>query len=126
MSRATVVGLLLVGAALGCRDVVADQKAPAFVGATEAVALDTLSTGRPVEVSVAGIVVEPPADGVIVLQDPTGAVRVALPDTIARLPDVRTGTLFLAQGLLRQTPEGPVVEAREWLYDSTAVPVRSP
>ena len=62
----------------------------------------------------------------IVIEDATGMLRVVLPDTLSALPGVPVGTRFLAQGLLRQTPEGPVVDAREWLYDSTAVPVRSP
>ena len=118
-----LAGLLL----LGCREAPRDRKLlPPFAGSTPAAALDSLAGERPVEVSVSGYVAEVPEGGLYLVDDGTGIARVALPDTIAAPPPVRVGSRFLAQGLLRRVDGLPVVEAEEWHYDSTAVPVRSP
>lgn len=118
---------LLLGlvALLGCREV-KDRKLPAFDGSTPAAALDTLAGEHPVEVSVSGFVAEPTDGRLLLLDDGTGRARVKLPDTLTAPSAVPVGTRVLAQGLLRRTDDGPVVEAEEWHYDSRAVPSRSP
>ncbi len=119
--RAALVGLLGL---VACRSEPAPRKLPAFDGAVEVTALDTftLHEDRDVFVGVSGVVAEAHDGRVIPLRDATGSVRVVVPDSVG-LP---VGTRFQARGALRRDAEGRLVEAHEWLYDSTAVPVRSP
>lgn len=128
MRRGGAGGLALL-LLLGCREAPQERKLLPPSRVVDAAALDTLAGDRPVEVSVSGTVAEAPEGPSVVLDDGTGRVRVVLPDTV-RVP---VGTRFAAQGLLRREgrrgdggPAGVFVEAEAWLYDSTAVPVRSP
>ena len=124
MSQHRVVGLALL-LLLGCREAPTERKRLPPERVVDAAALDTLAGERPVEVSVSGTVAESPSGRVFILDDGTGRVRVVMPDTVR----VAVGTRFLVQGLLRRGDDedgGPYLEAEEWLYDSTAVPVRSP
>lgn len=57
----------------------------------------------------------------LVLDDGTGLVRVRLPEE----PPVLIGHRLFVRGALRQDDGMPVVEAVEWLYDSTAISIRS-
>jgi hypothetical protein len=82
-------------------------------------ALDSLSGGT---VSVNGRVIDQPRGArSLVLDDGTGLVRVELPE---ELPDL-TGRRLFVQGTLHRKDGHPVLEASDWLYDSTAVSVRS-
>jgi len=88
---------------------------------TTADQLDSLAAaGGPV--SVTGTVVEESGDGSpLLLDDGTGLVAVALPDT----PPGLTGHRLFARGPLVERDGQLVLEAVEWLYDSTAVRVHS-
>ena len=122
MSRREAAGLALL-LVLGCREAPEERKLLPPERVADAAGLDSLARLGGVEVSVSGRVAEAPDGRSVLLDDGTGRVRVVLPDTV-RVP---VGTRFFAQGLLRRDDgEGVYVEALEWLYDSTAVPVRSP
>lgn len=114
-ARHLALGIVLTLAA--CRPT-PERKLPDFDQAQPIATLDSLF-GR--EVSVSGIVADAHDGTHVPLDDGTGRVTVALPEP-APLP---VGTRLLAQGVVQETSEGPVVEAELWLYDSTAVPVRS-
>ena len=117
-----MVGLIVLA---GCSAEPIGRKAFTDAGILDAAVLDTLSVpdGFAVEVSVDGVIAEKRDDGrMIILRDATGGIRVALPDSLA-LP---VGARLLVQGLLRRPHETALLEAETWLYDSTAVPVRSP
>lgn len=109
------LGMMLALAA--CRPA-PERKLPSFDRAQPIAALDSLA-GR--EVSVSGVVADPHDGTHLPLDDGTGRVTVALPEPVP-LP---VGTRLMAQGTVRDTPAGRVLEAELWLYDSTAVPVRS-
>jgi hypothetical protein len=94
-------------------DLIDTDSAPTTVSA-----LDTLSG----EVSINGRVIDQRAGTrTLVLDDGTGLVRVELPETLPIL----VGQRLFVQGTLRQEDGAPVLDAEEWLYDSTAVSVRS-
>jgi len=57
----------------------------------------------------------------LVLDDGTGLVRVRLPED----PPGLVGHRLFVRGTLHHTGDSPVVEAVEWLYDSTAISIRS-
>jgi len=81
-------------------------------------ALDTLSG----EVSINGRVVDQRAGArTLVLDDGTGLIRVDLPEVLP----VLVGQRLFVQGTIRRQDGAPVLDAEEWLYDSTAVSVRS-
>ncbi len=85
-------------------------------------ALDSLAAEGPVEVSVGGQVSDAAAGSrALVLDDGTGLVRVRLPETP---PDLVGHRLFV-RGVVEQEDGQAVLEAVEWLYDSTAVSSRS-
>lgn len=82
-------------------------------------ALDSL-VGR--TVSINGRVVDQRADTrTLVLDDGTGLIRVTLPEVLP----VLVGQRLFVQGTLRRDDGSAVLDAEEWLYDSTAVSVRS-
>ncbi len=86
---------------------------------TTVAALDSLPEA---EVSVNGRVLEQaPRARELVLDDGTGLVRVTMPET----PPSLVGHRLFVRGVLRADGGQPVIEAVEWLYDSTAVSVRS-
>ena len=62
-----------------------------------------------------------PGERVLTLDDGTGLVRVELPEDLPML----VGQRLFVQGTLRQEDGRPVLDAQEWLYDSTAVSVHS-
>lgn len=110
------LALLLVG----CERDTAPTVTPIESGpeTTTVSALDTLSG----EVSINGRVVDQRAgDRTLVLDDGTGLVRVDLPEVLP----VLVGQRLFVQGTVRQQDGAPVLDAEEWLYDSTAVSVRS-
>lgn len=82
--------------------------------------LDTLSGAS--TVAITGTVVELDGQRSALVHDQSGSVRVEFPERV----NVAEGTSLAIQGVLSHTDAGPVVSARTWLYDSTAVPVRSP
>jgi hypothetical protein len=116
-----VLPLCLVFLVAGCNrdadgpaDTVASGLAPTTVSA-----LDSLAEGI---VSINGRVVDQQAGArTLVLDDGTGLVRVDLPEALP----VLVGRRLFVQGSLRREEGGPVLDAQEWLYDSTAVSVRS-
>lgn len=73
-------------------------------------------------VSVSGIVIEQEGDNGrrLVLDDGTGLIWVEMPEP----PPPLVGLYFSASGPLERQEHGVVLQAREWLYDSTAVPAR--
>ncbi len=119
MRFALALALLLVGCK---RDAVTVTGTDAFDLTTTTVsALDSLA-GSDVQVSVNGQVVDQrEGERVITLDDGTGLVRVELPETLPMI----VGQRLFVQGTLRREDGHPVLEAVEWLYDSTAVSVRS-
>jgi len=73
-------------------------------------------------VSVSGIVLEQHDNGqLLLLEDATGLVFVRLPEPTPMI----AGLYVSAWGPVDRDGEHLVVRATEWLYDSTAVPVRS-
>lgn len=81
-------------------------------------ALDTLSG----VVSINGRVIDQRTGArTLVLDDGTGLVRVELPEVLP----VLVGQRLFVQGTVRREDGAPVLAADEWLYDSTAVSVRS-
>lgn len=83
-------------------------------------ALDTL--GERASVSINGRVLDhAPGERELVLDDGTGLVRVRLPED----PPGLVGHRLFVHGALRRHDDAPLVEAAEWLYDSTAISVRS-
>ena len=112
--------LLLALLFVGCERDTAPNVAPIESGTetTTVSALDTLSG----EVSINGRVVDQRAGArTLVLDDGTGLVRVELPEVLP----VLVGQRLFVQGTVRQQEGAPVLDAEEWLYDSTAVSVRS-
>lgn len=74
------------------------------------------------QVSINGRVIDQRAGSrTLVLDDGTGLIRVALPEALPIL----VGHRLFVQGTLRRDNGSPVLEAAEWLYDSTAISVRS-
>lgn len=118
-----VAVLLLVLFFVGCRG---GDDAPArtdtlALTTTTVSALDSLA-GSNAQVSVNGQVVDQrPGERVLTLDDGTGLVRVELPEVLPLL----VGQRLFVQGTLHQEDGRPVLNAAEWLYDSTAVSVRS-
>lgn len=118
--RSSLLPLILVALA-GCAP---DADAPAEDGAsglapTTVSALDSLAGET---VSINGRVIDQQAgDRTLVLDDGTGLVRVELPEVLPIL----VGRRLFVQGTLRRNDGAPVLEAAEWLYDSTSVSVRS-
>ena len=86
---------------------------------TTIAALDSLAGG---EVSVNGRVLDQVSgERTLVLDDGTGLIRVAMPET----PPSLVGHRLFVRGTVEERSGKPVLEAVEWLYDSTAVSVRS-
>lgn len=86
---------------------------------TRVSALDSLAEGP---VSINGRVIDQTAGSrTLVLDDGTGLVRVELPEVLP----VLVGQRLFVQGTLRRDDGQPVLDAAEWLYDSTSVSVRS-
>ena len=87
---------------------------------TTIAALDTLAERA--AVSINGRVLDH-AEGEreFVLDDGTGLVRVRLPED----PPGLVGHRLFVHGSLRRDDDLPLVEAAEWLYDSTAISVHS-
>jgi uncharacterized protein YdeI (BOF family) len=105
---------------VGCERDDAPALAPIGSGpaSTTVSALDTLSG----EVSINGRVIDQRAgDRTLVLDDGTGLIRVELPEALP----VLVGQRLFVQGTVRRADGAPVLEADDWLYDSTAVSVRS-
>ncbi len=74
------------------------------------------------EVSVNGRVLDQTAGTpTLVLDDGTGLIRVAMPET----PPGLVGHRLFVRGTVTEADGQPLLEAIEWLYDSTAVSVRS-
>ena len=116
--------LLFALALVGCR---ADQGAgsgtlgASALTSTTVSALDSLARGG-AQVSINGRVAEQSeGERMLTLDDGTGLVRVDLPETLPML----VGQRLFVQGTLRQEDGRPVLDAAEWLYDSTAVSVHS-
>lgn len=115
--------LLLLGFALAAcggdapaplADLATDTAEPTTISA-----LDSLGEGS---VSLNGRVADHAAgERTLVLDDGTGLVRIRLPET----PPVLVGHRLFVRGQLRQSDDGPVLDAAEWLYDSTAISVHS-
>src|SRR5690554_2453281 len=114
--------LLLVLLLAGCRDEAApDEAAPPATTTTIVSALDSLAgSGAPVSIN-GHVVDQRPGERELTLDDGTGLVRVELPETLPLLE----GQRLFVQGTLRREDGLPVLAAAEWLYDSTAVSVRS-
>ncbi len=120
MRTAAFLGLLLLAA--GCRsgDGPAatdpdDQSLTASIAA-----LDTLAERG--TVSITGRVLDHAlGERELVLDDGTGIVRVRLPED----PPGLVGHRLFVRGTLHHDDDSPVVEAVEWLYDSTAISIRS-
>lgn len=115
--------LLLALLASGCRtdDTLPDAPGEIDLTATTVSALDSLAR-RGGQVSVNGRVTDQrQGERVVTLDDGTGLVRVELPEALPMI----VGQRLFVQGTLRQVDGSPVLEAAEWLYDSTAVSVRS-
>jgi hypothetical protein len=111
-----VLPLLLIGCA-GDADAPTGE-APGLSPTTVS-ALDSLSGGT---VSVNGRVIDQHSGSrTLVLDDGTGLVRVELPEELPIL----VGRRLFVQGTLRRDDGAPVLDAVDWLYDSTAVSVRS-
>jgi hypothetical protein len=72
-------------------------------------------------VSITGTVVEQDGDGLLLVDDGTGLIHIEIPEDMPLL----TGHRLLASGVLTERDGAPFLEATEWLYDSTAVPVHS-
>ena len=122
--RSTLLLATLTLGLLGCGE--GGPQAPAFLGGGEpdmhaatAEQVDTLAVDT--HVSVSGTVIEQDGEGRLTIDDGTGLVRVELPES----PPLLTGQWLLASGMLVERDGLPLIEASEWLYDSTAVPVRS-
>lgn len=115
--------LLLVLCLAGCRN---DERGPDASGtsnlaSTTVSALDSLARAGG-QVSINGRVADQiEGERVLTLDDGTGLVRVELPETLPML----VGQRLFVQGTLRQEDGRPVLDAVEWLYDSTAVSVHS-
>ncbi|MEM1043441.1 MAG: hypothetical protein AAGI91_12530 [Bacteroidota bacterium] len=74
------------------------------------------------EVSVSGRVLDQPAGTrTLVLDDGTALIRVTLPET----PPGLVGHRLFVRGTVSEDGGEPFLDAEEWLYDSTAVSVRS-
>ena len=87
---------------------------------TTVAALDTLSERS--SVSLTGRVLDhAPGERELVLDDGTGLVHVRLPED----PPGLVGHRLFVHGALRRDDGAPLVEAVEWLYDSTAISVHS-
>ena len=117
MRSALLLALLLAGCN---RDTVSlpGLDAP-DVRTTTVSALDSL---RGTDVSVSGHVIDHAAGArVLVLDDGTGLIRVALPET----PPALVGHRLFVRGVVDEDDGEPVLGAVEWLYDSTAVSSRS-
>lgn len=111
-----VLPLLLLGCA---RDADAPTGDASDLAPTTVSALDSLSGGT---VSVNGRVIDQRSGSrTLVLDDGTGLVRVELPEELPIL----VGRRLFVQGTLRRDDGAPVLDAVDWLYDSTAVSVRS-
>lgn len=119
MRTAAFLGLLLL--ATGCRS----DDGPATASddqalATSIAALDTLAERG--SVSISGRVLDHAlGERELVLDDGTGLVRVRLPED----PPGLVGHRLFVSGTLRRADDAPLVEAVEWLYDSTAISIRS-
>ncbi len=111
------LALLLVGCT---RDADTRTDADAAVLALTTVsALDSLAEGP---VSLNGQVIDQRSGSrTLVLDDGTGLVRVEFPEALP----VLVGRRLFVQGTLRRDDGQPVLDAAEWLYDSTAISVRS-
>lgn len=119
--RALSLALLLL---VGCGN--ADGPAPAGTDGdaaaltTTVAALDTLAERS--AVSLSGRVLDHASgERELVLDDGTGLVRIRLPEA----PPGLVGHRLFVQGALRRDADAPLVEAAEWLYDSTAISVHS-
>src|SRR5690606_31814617 len=119
MRTAVLFGLVLLTA--GCRS--GDGPAAASDEQTltaPIAALDTLAERG--MVSINGRVLDHAlGERELVLDDGTGLVRVRLPED----PPGLVGHRLFVRGTLHHTGDSPVVEAVEWLYDSTAISIRS-
>lgn len=116
--------LLLCGALAGCGRDAGPPAPPGLeiereIEAATALQLDSLAAAG-AQVSVSGTVLEQEGR-LVVLDDGTGLIRVDLPEE----PPLMTGQRLLASGHLIDNGGAPRLRATEWLYDSTAVPVRS-
>lgn len=84
-------------------------------------ALDSLAE-HGASVSINGRVLDhAPGERELVLDDGTGLIRVRLPEE----PPGLTGHRLFVRGALHQDDGSPVLEAVEWLYDSTAISIHS-
>ena len=124
MTPRVLGALCTLGVLLGCRGEPVPRKLPADAGAVEIGLLDSLrsTTEGTLRVAVSGTVAESSQDTEFLVTDGTGTVTILLHDPL----DLPVGLRFQARGRLLRTDDGLVLEAVEWLYDSTAVPVRSP
>lgn len=120
MRTATFLVLLLLAA--GCRS----GDGPAATAPDEQTltasiaALDTLEERG--SVSISGRVLDHAVgERELVLDDGTGLVRVRLPED----PPGLVGHRLFVRGTLRRADDATVVDAVEWLYDSTAISIRS-
>ena len=115
---------LLLALLVGCRS--DERAAPGEPGeldltSTTVSALDSLAAAG-AQVSVNGRVADQrEGERVLTLDDGTGLVRVELPEALPML----VGQRLFVQGTLRREDGRPVLDAAEWLYDSTAVSVHS-
>lgn len=86
-----------------------------------AVQADSLVAEGGARISITGTVVEQDGDGRLLIDDGTGLIHVEIPEEMPLL----TGHRLLASGTLEERDGIPLLQAHEWLYDSTAVPVHS-
>lgn len=109
-------------AALACALAACRPEAPP--APADASALDALARAAPdTAVSVAGVVADPGDGRTVLLDDGTGTIRVAMPEAVA----LRLGQRLMAVGRLRRDADGRIVlDAEEWLYDSTGTSDGSP
>lgn len=116
--------LLLLLLLTGCREdsaVPADALGSSDLATTTVSALDSLADSG-LQVSINGRVIDQrEGERELTLDDGTGLVRVELPETLPML----VGQRLFVQGTLRREDGHPVLDAAEWLYDSTAVSVHS-
>jgi uncharacterized lipoprotein YajG len=112
--------LALVVLLIGCaREPATPADDAAALAPTTVSALDSLVGST---VSINGRVIDQTAgDRTLVVDDGTGLVRVKLPEELPIL----VGHRLFVQGTLRREGDSPMLEASEWLYDSTVVSVRS-
>lgn len=121
MRAAALLLVLLLAGCAGENAALPADSDPETTLPTTVSALDSLAErGGPVSVN-GRVLDHAPGERELVLDDGTGLVRVRLPEN----PPGLTGHRLFVRGTLLQDDGSPVLEAVEWLYDSTAISIHS-